>query len=79
MTAWLPLLAVDQRVIRIEAANRVGDPLKTIREVGAAAAPELHLLALLAGEDAEAVVLDFVQPAGTGGRAMRRAWARTGG
>jgi hypothetical protein len=33
-------LAVDQRLARIEAANRLRDPLKTIREVGAAPAPE---------------------------------------
>jgi hypothetical protein len=36
--------------------------LKTIREVGAASAPDLNQLALLPGEDAEAVVLDFVPP-----------------
>jgi len=49
-------LAVDQGAIGIEAANRLGDPLKAIREVGAAA-PEKDALALLAGEDAESVVL----------------------
>ena len=50
-------LDVDHRLIHVEAANGVGDPLKTIREVGAASAPDLYLLALSPGEDAEAIVL----------------------
>jgi hypothetical protein len=36
----------------------------------AAAAPGTDALALFAGKDAEAVVLDLVQPAGSGGRAI---------
>jgi hypothetical protein len=40
-------------------------------EVRAAAAPDLDALALLAGEDPESVVLDFVQP-----NRVRRAGAR---
>jgi len=51
-----------------EAANRLGDGREPIGEVCAAAAPDSDAFALLAGEDAEAVVLDFVQPAGSGGR-----------
>jgi hypothetical protein len=47
-------LAVDQRVAGREAANRRRDPRKAVREVGAAADPDLDALALLAGEDAEA-------------------------
>jgi hypothetical protein len=49
----------------IEATHRLGDRRKPIGEVSAAPAPDLHLLA---GEDAEAVVLDLVRPAGSGGR-----------
>jgi hypothetical protein len=48
-------LAVDQRLVCREAANRLRDPRKAIREVGAAAAPDLDALALFAGEDAKAV------------------------
>jgi hypothetical protein len=40
-------LAVNQRLVRREAANRVGDPEKTIGEVGGAAAPHVDALALL--------------------------------
>ena len=48
--------AVDHRLGGRQAANRLRDPLKTIREVGAASAADLHALALLAGEDAGAVI-----------------------
>ena len=45
----------------------------------AATAPDLHLpLALLAGKNPETVMLDFVQPTGSGGRAINQyglAWA----
>jgi hypothetical protein len=68
-------LVVDNRLIH--AANRVGYPLKTIREVGAASAQDLNLLALFPGEDAEAIVLDFVQPSWSDGRAIHeRGFAR---
>ena len=40
-----------------QAASRFGDRRESIGEVRAAAAPDLHALALLAGEDPEAVVL----------------------
>ena len=41
--------------------------------------PDLDALALLSGEDAEAVVLDPVQPVGSGGRGARvRAGGRSG-
>jgi hypothetical protein len=63
-------LAVDQRPIHIETANRLGDRRKPVGEVRAAAAPDLDALALLAGEDAETVMLDLVQPARSGGRAI---------
>ena len=47
---------------RVEAANRLSDPLKAIPEVGAAPAPELDAPTLLAAKDAKTVMLDFVQP-----------------
>jgi hypothetical protein len=40
-------LAVDQRLVDVEVANRLRDPLKTIRIVGTASAPDLDPLALL--------------------------------
>jgi hypothetical protein len=43
-------------------------------EVRAAAAPDLDALALFAGQDAEAVVLDFMQPAWSGWRAVGERW-----
>jgi hypothetical protein len=61
-------LAVDHRLVSREAANRLRDPRKTVREVRAAAAPDLHALALFAGEDAEAVVFYFMQPSWSGWR-----------
>ena len=47
-------------------------------EVGAPSAPDPDALALLPGEDTEAVVLGFVQPSCSGGRAINeRRFART--
>jgi hypothetical protein len=70
--------AVDQRLGAAEAANHLGDPCKAIREVGAASAPDLDAFAVLKGEDAKAVVFDFMQPAETGGRVIGERWlART--
>jgi hypothetical protein len=63
-------LAIDHRLVRREAAHRLRDPGKAVREVGAASAPDQDALALFAGQDAKAVVLDLVQPAGSGGRAI---------
>jgi hypothetical protein len=61
-------LAADQHLVRIEAVNRLRDPGKAIREIGAAAAPDLDALAQLPGKDAEAVVFYFMQPAWSGWR-----------
>lgn len=73
-------LTVDHRLVHRQAANRIGDSGESIREVGAAAAPDLDALALLPGEDAEAVMLDLVQPAGSSGREVdAREFARTKG
>ena len=58
-----PAMATIVRTVRFSmiwagpqrAANRLSDPLKTIREVGGAAAPDLNQRALLQGDDAEAL------------------------
>ena len=46
-------LAVGERAVAGEAANRLSEPCETIGEVGAAAAPDLDALALFAGEERE--------------------------
>ena len=60
--------AVQRLRCRAQSAGRLvttpqefGDRREPMGEVRSAAAPDLHLLALLAGENAEAVVLDLVQ------------------
>ena len=71
-------LAVDQGLGAVKAGNRLGDPCKAIREVGAASAPDLDAFTLPEGEDAKAVVFDLMQPAGTGGRVINeRGFTRT--
>ncbi|HEY1863156.1 MAG TPA: hypothetical protein VGG77_05570 [Roseiarcus sp.] len=57
-------LAVDQRPVHIEGADRLDDHREPIGEVRTAPRPERARPA--SSEDAEAVVIDFVQPAGTG-------------
>jgi len=56
--------------------RQVGDGFdhlgKTISEVGAVAGVEPHARCVAARQDAEAVVLDLVNPAGTGRRLFRR-------
>jgi hypothetical protein len=47
-----------------------GDARQSIREVGAAPGSDLDALALLQGEDAVALALDLVRPAGPDGRAV---------
>ena len=49
-----------------KAADRLGDRRQPAGEVRAVAAPQRDTFAVLAGEEPVAVVLDFVQPAGTG-------------
>jgi hypothetical protein len=61
-------LAVDQRLVHRQTANSLGDRREPIGEVSASAAPDLHPLTLLAGKDAEAIVLHLVQPAQAGWR-----------
>jgi hypothetical protein len=47
-----------------DSEERINDQRKAAGEVVAGTAVEPHLRAVLAGNDAEAVVLDFVQPFG---------------
>jgi hypothetical protein len=63
-------LDVNERHIRRQAANRLGDCREPIGEVRAASAPDVRQFEPFAGEDAEAVVFHFVQPTGSGGRAI---------
>jgi hypothetical protein len=62
-------LAVDQGFVSAKATNRRRDPREFVRVISAASGPERDVLALLAGKDAEAVVLDLIQPTRPGGRA----------
>src|SRR5580704_15841687 len=61
-------LAVDQGVVDGQGANGLRDSWKPVVEQGAAATPHLDALAMLSGEDPEAVMLHLMQPAGPGGR-----------
>jgi hypothetical protein len=61
-------LAVDQGVGDGQGAHRLCDARKPGVEQGAAATPQLDALAMLSGEDPEAVVFHLMQPAQAGGR-----------
>ena len=52
-------------------AERLDDQREAVGQVIAGAAVELHPCAILSGDDAEAVVLDLVQPQRAGGRSRR--------
>ena len=68
--------AVDNAGARAQASQRLDDQREAVGEVIAGPAVKPHLGALLAGNDAEAVMLDLVQP---GGMAPRiRVTAATG-
>ena len=58
--------AVDDARARAQAAQRLDDPREATSEVVAGTAIEPHLRAVLARNDAEAIVLDFVQPLAAG-------------
>ena len=62
--------AVGAVCSRTEATNRLGDRRESIGEVRAAPTPNLDAPALLAGENAESVVLHLVQPARSSWRAI---------
>jgi len=55
-------LPIDDAGARAQASQRLDDQREAAREVIAGTAVEPHLRAVLAGNDAEAIVLDLVQP-----------------
>jgi hypothetical protein len=55
-------LAVDDAGARAQAGQRLDDQREAIGEIIAGTAVEPHLSAVLSGDDAKAIVLDFVQP-----------------
>ena len=61
-------LAIDYAGARAQASQRLNDQREAKGEVIARTAVEPHLRALLAGNDAEAVVLDLMQPIAAGGQ-----------
>jgi hypothetical protein len=66
--------AIDDAGARAQAGQRIDDQRKATGEVIAWATIEPHPVAILAGDDAEAVVLDFVQPLGARGQLIRFGW-----
>jgi hypothetical protein len=59
-------LAIDDAGARAQACQGLDDQREAVGEVVARTAVEPHLRASLAGNDAEAVMLDFVQPLAAG-------------
>ena len=59
-------LAIDNAGARAQACQRLDDQRESVGEVIARTAIEPHLGACLAGDDAEAIMLDFVNPQATG-------------
>src|SRR5439155_17972064 len=60
--------AVDDARARAQASQRLNNQREATGEVIARTTIEPHLRASLAGDDAEAVVLDLVQPLAAGGQ-----------
>ena len=58
--------AVDNAGARAQPGERINDQREAVGEIVAWTAVEPHLHALLAGNDAEAVVLDLMQPLDAG-------------
>lgn len=66
--------AVDQGALGGQVANGLRDPRQPVGEIRAMTGPQPDALALPPGEDSASVVLDLVQPVGSGGRATRIGW-----
>jgi hypothetical protein len=66
--------AVDNAGARTQPGKGINDQREATGEVVAGAAIEPHPLAVLAGNDAEAVVLDFVQPLAAGWQLIGFGW-----
>src|SRR6516165_2321511 len=67
-------LAIDDAGARAQACQRLDDQWEAASEVVARTAVEPHLRASLAGNDAEAVVLDLMQPLAAGGQLIGFGW-----
>jgi hypothetical protein len=65
-------LAIDQARARRQHRNRCHDLRKSLAEVVAVAGVEPHALGVAPRHDAEAVVLDLVQPVGAARRGLGR-------
>jgi hypothetical protein len=59
---------IDDARPRTQARQRLGNQREAVREVIAGAAVEPHAVAILACDNPEAIVLDFVQPQVAGGQ-----------
>ena len=70
-------LAVDDAGARAQAGERLDDQREAVGQVVAGAAVQPHALAILARDDAEAVVLDLVHP-GIAARRLRRFGGQAG-
>ena len=68
--------AVEHDAAEGEGAQGLGDGAKLGRPVAPVSRPQAHALALLVGEDAEAIVLQLMQPA-VAVRAARMGWHGT--
>src|SRR5262249_1557314 len=66
--------AVDDAGARAQPGERVNDQREAVSEVVARTAVEPHLSAILSGNDAEAVVLDLVQPLAAGRQLIGFGW-----
>jgi hypothetical protein len=70
-------LAVDDTRAGAQAGERIDDQREAAGQVVAWAAIEPHSIAILPGDDPEAVVLDLVQPKFPRGRGAWLMWAGT--
>jgi hypothetical protein len=66
--------AVDNAGARAQARQRLDDQREAMGEVVARTTKEPHSLAVLPGNDAEAVMLDFVQPLAAGRQLIGFGW-----
>ena len=67
-------LAIDDAGARAHACKRLDDQREAMGEVIARTAVEPHLRAGLAGNDAEAVMFDFMQPLAAGRQLIGFGW-----
>jgi hypothetical protein len=61
-------LPIDDAGVRAQPGKRLGNQREAASRVIAGAAVEPHVVAILAGDNPEAIVLDFVQPLVAGGQ-----------